>query len=294
MRVLSQQFSGIWVPLVTPFNVQGDVDHGALAKLVKLLANVPVAGFVVCGTTGEPAALDDSEKVAVLQTVLTNCAGLPVVMGISGITPKDVCRQVAQWQAMPIAGFLLPPPYYVRPSSQGIVNFYTDVARSSQLPLIVYDIPYRTGAQLELDTLRKLAEISGIRAIKDCGGNARKTQALIDDGQLQVLAGEDHLIFTTLCQGGAGAIAASAHLHPALFVAMYQAIRSGDLSAARKLHHALASMIDTLFVEPNPAPLKAVLATLGYLQPILRSPLMAATAQVVSAASAAYARLADR
>ncbi|MGC3980519.1 MAG: 4-hydroxy-tetrahydrodipicolinate synthase [Steroidobacteraceae bacterium] len=281
-------FSGIWVPLVTPFDVDNTVDHRSLAGLVESLVDAEIAGLVVCGTTGEPSALNEAEKAGVLETVLRHCNGLPVVMGVSGMTAVDVCTQVQRWQTESIAGFLVPPPYYVRPTQRGIVDFYATIASETQLPLIVYDIPYRTGVTLQLDTLRRVADISNIRAIKDCGGDARKTQALIADGRLQVLAGEDHLIFTTLCQGGAGAIAASAHLHPHLFVAMYRAICAGQWQIARRLHHSLAPLIESLFVEPNPAPLKAALAGLGKIQNQLRPPLLRASDATLQAATAAY------
>jgi 4-hydroxy-tetrahydrodipicolinate synthase len=288
MSAISRQFSGIWVPVATPFNAEQTVDHEALKKLVQMLAASGIAGLVVCGTTGEPATLSEQEKVDVLQTVLSHCDDLPVVMGITGIAPTEVCRQIEHWQQWPIAGFLLPPPYYIRPAQPGIVEFYRVAASTSRLPIIAYDIPYRTGVELTLDTLLTLAGIDNIVAIKDCGGDARKTQALIADGRLQVLAGEDHLIFTTICQGGSGAIAASAHLHPRLFVAMHRAIGNGQLDDARRLHHLLAPMIDALFVEPNPALVKAVLASLGYLQKDLRAPLSAASEQAAQRAIAAY------
>jgi 4-hydroxy-tetrahydrodipicolinate synthase len=285
-----QEFSGIWVPLVTPFAPDGTVDAPALAALVRRLGEAGVHGFVVCGTTGEPASLDDTEKALVLRTVLDHCAEHPVVMGVSGVTPSDVAMQCKQWRAQRIAGFLVPPPYYVRPSQPGLIHFFEQVAAAAgSLPVIVYDIPYRTGVELELTTLRTLARIPGIRAIKDCGGDARKTRTLIADGQLDVLAGEDPQIFTSLCQGASGAIAASAHLHPQRFVALFDAVRDARLDEARALHHALASMIDALFAEPNPGPLKAVLASLGQIGPTLRPPMTAASDAAAAAAMAAHA-----
>jgi 4-hydroxy-tetrahydrodipicolinate synthase len=285
-----QEFSGIWVPVVTPFARDGAVDATGLAALVGDLVRVGIHGLVVCGTTGEAATLSDDEKALALQTVLHACAGVPVLMGVSGVSPLDVAQQCKRWSAQRIAGYLVPPPYYVRPSQSGLIDFYEQVAAAAAPhAIVVYDIPYRTGVQLELPTLRSLARIPGIRAIKDCGGDARKTQALIADGQLDVLAGEDHQIFTTLCQGGRGAIAASAHLHPQRFVALHEAVMSGRWHEARTLHHALAPMIDALFVEPNPGPLKAVLAALGRIRPAVRAPMTPAGEAVSQAALSAYA-----
>ena len=288
---MQQEFSGIWVPVVTPFASDGAVDADALAALVRHLVDAGIHGLVVCGTTGEAATLDDDEKARVLATVTGVCGDVPVVMGVSGVSPLDVAKQCRQWSAHRVAGFLVPPPYYVRPSQQGVIDFYTHVAEAAAPhAVLVYDIPYRTGVELTLSTLRTLAQIPGIRAIKDCGGDARKTQALIADGQLNVLAGEDHQIFTTLCQGGSGAIAASAHLHPQRFVALYEALRAGRLIEARILHHALAPLVNALFAEPNPGPLKAVLAAHGRIGPTIRAPMMTAGVDAVRAAQRAYAQ----
>jgi 4-hydroxy-tetrahydrodipicolinate synthase len=288
-----QVFSGIWVPVVTPFAPDGSVDASGLAALVDGLVKAGIHGLVVCGTTGEAATLDEDEKALVLRTVLEACGDAPVIMGVSGVSPREVARQCRRWNEFPIAGYLVPPPYYVRPSQQGLMDFYVEVAAAATpQPIVVYDIPYRTGVQLELPTLRALARIPGIRALKDCGGDARKTQALIADGQLDVLAGEDHQIFTTLCQGGTGAIAASAHLHPQCFVALYEAVMSGRWEEARALHHALAPLVSALFAEPNPGPLKAVLAALGQIKANVRAPMTQASSAAVRAAQAAYAQAA--
>lgn len=285
-----QEFSGIWVPVVTPFTLEGAVDAAGLSRLVRHLVEAGVHGLVACATTGEAATLDEEEKARVLRTVLDACGDVPVVMGASGVSPGDVAEQCRRWGACRIAGLLIPPPYYVRPSQQGVIDFYAQAAAAAAPhAVVVYDIPYRTGVELSLATLRALAGIEGIRAIKDCGGDARKTQALIADGQLAVLAGEDHQIFTTLCQGGRGAIAAAAHLHPQRFVAMAEAVRSGHLDAARALHHALAPMVGALFAEPNPGPVKAVLAALGQIGAAVRAPMTPASPAAASAALAAYA-----
>jgi len=288
-----QAFSGIWVPVVTPFAPDGAVDADGLAALVRQLVGAGIHGLVVCGTTGEAATLDEDEQALVLATVQRHGGDVPLVMGVSGVAPRDVarqCRQCRQSVGQRVVGFLVPPPHYVRPSQQGVIDFYRQVAAAAAPhAVLVYDIPYRTGVELTLPTLRTLAQIPGVRGIKDCGGDARKTQALIADGQLSVLAGEDHQIFTTLCQGGSGAIAASAHLHPQRFVALYDAIRAGRWIEARTLHHALAPLVNALFAEPNPGPLKAVLAALGPTGPTLRAPMTAASAAAAQAALAAYA-----
>ncbi len=274
---LSADFSGLWLPLITPFH-NGAVDHPALTRLVQHYAKTGVAGFVACGSTGEAAALDDTEQLAVLDTVLQACDGLPVVMGLSGYHLPKTLAWIKTLSTRPIAGLLVPAPHYIRPSQAGLLHWFTAIAQASPAPVIVYDIPYRTGAQIDTSTLMQLASHANIRAVKDCGGSAAKTQALIHDARLQVLAGEDLQIFSTLALGGAGAIAASAHLHTEKFVEVIQLLRNGALVPARSAWKPLVPAIEAMFAAPNPASIKAALAQQGWIDNELRAPMMPVTA----------------
>lgn len=273
----STDFTGLWIPLITPFHHDA-VEHPALTRLVKHLAHAGVTGFVACGSTGEAAALDKSEQLAVLDTVLQASGGLPVVMGLSGYHLPKTLAWVKTLSSRPLAGLLVPAPHYVRPAQSGVLHWFQAIADASALPLIVYDIPYRTGVAIELDSLQALGRHPSIRAVKDCGGDAGKTQALIADGQLQVLAGEDAQIFSTVALGGSGAIAASAHLHTQRFVRLLQSLQQGDLAQAQALWRPLLPLIQALFSEPNPGPLKALLAQQGLIHNELRAPMTASTA----------------
>ena len=271
-----QPFTGLWVPLVTPFQ-HGAVDHAALARLTRHLFAQGITGVVACGSTGEAAALSDAERLQVLETVLSAAEGRPVVMGLSGYHLGDTVDGVHRLARYPLAGLLVPPPHYIRPAQTGLLQWFHAIADAAPAPLVIYDIPYRTGTVLETDTLLTLAAHPRIQAIKDCGGNPAKTQALLADGRLAVLAGEDAQIFTTLALGGAGAIAACAHWQTQELIAMMQALASGDLVQARRLWCALQPWIATCFAEPNPAPVKALLALHGWMQPELRAPMTPAT-----------------
>ena len=271
----SVPFFGLWLPLITPFRDDA-VDHLALTGLVKRYTKLGVSGFVVCGSTGEAAALDDDEQLAVLQTVLQACGDLPVVMGTSGYNQPKMQAWVKLLCTHPIAGLLVPAPHYIRPSQAGLEAWFTTIADAAKVPLIVYDIPYRTSVVIELNTLMRLAAHPNIKAIKDCGGDAAKTRALIADARLAVLAGEDAQIFTTVAQGGLGAITASAHVHTAEFVNVIRHLRNGDLAQARRAWEPLPAVIDAMFAEPNPAGIKAALAAQGLIQNELRLPMMAA------------------
>jgi 4-hydroxy-tetrahydrodipicolinate synthase len=265
-------FSGIWIPLITPFQ-DGEVDHVALRRLVRYCANGGVAGFVALGTTGEPSSLTPDEQDAVLATVLEVARGLPVLAGVAGNNVAQLQERVRRLNDQPIAGLLVPAPYYVRPSQAGLIEFFTGVADVSAKPVVIYDIPYRTGVRIDVETLLTLAAHPRIVAIKDCAGSVDTSLALLRDGRLQVLTGEDINAFNLLCLGGSGAIAASAHVCPERFVAMYSAVKEGRLGDARTIFHTLAPIISALFAEPNPAPLKAWLAQQGLASEELRAPL---------------------
>jgi len=290
-------FSGIWIPLITPF-ADGAVDHAALRALVRRYADAGVAGLVALGTTGEPATLDAAEQDAVLATILdaaqaasnttststTRAAvappprALPVVVGVSGNNTASMRARIEQLNLLPLAGLLIAAPYYIRPAQQGIVAHFNALADASAHPVVLYDIPQRTGARLELDTLLTLAAHPRIHAIKDCAGSLDTTLALIRDGRLQVLAGNDLEMFNTMCAGGSGAIAASAHSHPERFVALYRALADGRLAEGRRIFHALLPQIQIAFAEPNPAPVKALLAVEGWISNELRMPMTRASA----------------
>jgi 4-hydroxy-tetrahydrodipicolinate synthase len=269
---------GLWIPLVTPFH-DNRIDHEALKALVVRLRNDGVAGFVACGSTGEAAALDKEEQLAVLDTVLANADGLPVLMGVSGYHLPQMLAWVEKLGARPLAGLLVPAPNYIRPSQQGLLQWFTAIADASALAVVVYDIPYRTGVQIHRDTLLALAAHPRVVAVKDCSGDLGKALALIADGRLQVLAGEDLQLFSLVAQGAAGAITASAHVHTARFVQMIELLRTGQQAQARALWLKLVPMVEALFAQPNPAPLKSLLAGAGLLQAELRAPMTPVDAQ---------------
>lgn len=283
-------FQGVWVPLVTPFS-GGAVDGGALRRLVRHYVAAGVDGLVVCGSTGEAASLDDAEQLAVLDAVLAEAGSLPIVMGLAGNHQGHVLQRLSAFGTRPLAGILAPAPYYVRAGQEGAAAYFRCLADASRFPLVLYDIPYRTGTTLDTSTLLALAAHPNIAAIKDCGGSLEKTVALIADGQMNVLAGEDLQSLSVLCLGGTGMIAAAAHLRPDLFVAMHRAVRDQRLGEARALFHALAPVIQRVFAEPNPGPLKAQLARQGLLSNELRLPMLPASAALGERLDAAVTAL---
>jgi 4-hydroxy-tetrahydrodipicolinate synthase len=272
-------WSGIWVAIVTPFlsDESRSVDHPGLKRLVHRCKSAGVHGIVALGSTGEPWAMDDAQQRAVLDTILACADGLPVIAGLGGNHVGQMHARLAAFNSLPLAGIISAPPPYVRPSQPALVQHFERLADLSRAPLLLYDIPYRTGVAMDLATILALAAHRNIAGIKDCGGSATKTQALIQDGRLAVLAGEDAQAFSNLCLGGAGAITAAANVRPEAFVALFQALHRADLSAARRIQHALLPLIDALFSEPNPALVKAALQAGGLITGAVRTPLIDAS-----------------
>lgn len=270
--------SGIWIPLVTPL-AGGGVDHAALVRLVQHLAAQGVAGFVACGSTGEAAMLDASEQEAVLATALKAAQGLPVMMGLSGTRPDRVAQRASELASRhALAAFLVTAPAYVKPSQAGIVDYFGTVADASPRPIVAYDIPARTGVRIEVATLLELAAHANIVAVKDCSGDRAAAEAVLADGRLALLAGNDDELFDQLARGAAGGITASAHLATADFVALHRLLATQQLQAARTLWQRLHPLTRACFAEPNPAPLKAALAQQGWLRDELMAPMQSASA----------------
>jgi 4-hydroxy-tetrahydrodipicolinate synthase len=263
---------GIWVPLVTPFTA-GAVDHEGLARLTASLAKGGVAGFVVCGSTGEAATLTDAEQQAVLDTVLRSAQGRAVLMGLSGVATAAVREKLLRLAEQPVHGFLVSPPSYVKPSQAGIEDHFLVLAEASPRPVLLYDIPARTGVRIETSTMLRLAAHPRIVGVKDCSGDLDHLQALLSDGRLAVLCGDDHRLFASICLGAAGAVAASAHLHPERFVELQRLVDEGRLAEARRLWQRLWPLTTALFSEPSPGPVKAALAPLHGLSDELRAPM---------------------
>lgn len=283
-------FTGIWVPLVTPFR-NGDIDIAALQVLAKRIAVAGVSGLIACGSTGEAAALSEEEQLAVLDAIIDAVPNVPVAMGLSGNNMKAVLAKQEKIAKRRVAGLLTTAPYYIRPSQSGLIEYFRTLADASAVPLILYDIPYRTGATITLDTFRALAQHERIVALKDCGGDAAKTMSLIADGKLNVLAGEDAQVFATMCLGGAGAILASPHIRPDLFVRMHTCVREQRLDEARDIFYRLLPMIRLIYEEPNPGPLKAALALMGEMTDELRAPMQSASSETKEKLKRELARL---
>ena len=269
------RFEGIWVPLVTPF-ADGEVDEDNLRKLVRHVRGQGVQGLLACGSAGEAAALNEQEQARVLDTVLAEAGDLPVIMGLIAGNQGAALAMVREWGRRPLAGLLVAAPPYALPAQDGLLTWFRAIADAAPFPVILQDVPHRTGVRIAVATLLALAAHPNIAAVSDCAGSDEKTLALITDGRLQVLAGDDLRAFITLCMGGGGCLCACANLRPDLFVALYQAVRAGQLAPARALFHLIAPLAQLAGAEPSPGPLKAALAALHGFSAAVRPPLLEA------------------
>jgi 4-hydroxy-tetrahydrodipicolinate synthase len=267
-----RRFRGVWIPIITPFR-QGTVDTASLASMVARMEHEGVSGFVACATTGEGQLLTDSERATVLKTLVANTS-LPVVAGATGYTAKEVLLHAKLSAEFGPTAILVASPPYLKPSQASLRAFFNEIADTAGLPLILYDIPARTGVRLELDTILALAGHGNIVAIKDCGGRVDQTENLVLDGRLDVLSGNDGDWYATRCLGGAGAIAASAHIRTNLFVQFDQLLETGERMKAMALWQLLKPLTQRLFSEPSPAPLKALLAAMGECTNEIRAPFL--------------------
>lgn len=269
-------FQGIWVPIVTPFKSDA-VDHGALAKLAQHFEAAGVKGLVAGATTGEGALLNPPEQEAIFRTLRQAAPRLPIILGLSEAATHKAVAQARFLAALRPDGILATAPSYVRPTQSGVQKHFEAIAQAVDMPVFIYNIPYRTGVTVELDTLQALARDPRIVGIKECGGSVERMMRLVHDTPLRVFSGDDNQNFSALCLGAHGTIAASAHVYPALHVQMFDLLQRGQLHEARRIAVALRPIVHDLFAEPNPAPLKGLLAWLGWCQADLRLPFVPAS-----------------
>ncbi|WP_323119680.1 4-hydroxy-tetrahydrodipicolinate synthase [Burkholderia alba] len=267
------RFEGIWLPIITPFH-QGGVDHAALARLARHYAAEGIAGFIAGATTGEGALLDAAEQEAVYATLRGAAPGRPIVLGLSHSATQAAADRARALAALGPDGLLVTPPTYVRPTQEGIRRHFEAIVEASGLPLLVYNIPYRTGVDVELDTLQALACDPRVVGVKECGGSIDRMMRLVHETPLRIFSGDDNQNFAALCVGAHGTIASSAHLLPAWHVRMHALLRQRELEQARGIAVALQPLVRALFAEPNPAPVKALLAQQGWCEDRLRLPFM--------------------
>jgi 4-hydroxy-tetrahydrodipicolinate synthase len=271
---------GVWVPLVTPFDADDRVDVASIERLCHEYLRAGARGIVALGTTGENTALDADEKREVVDVCSKVCAevGAPLIVGTgTNSTRTTIAATVALTDAPGVVGALVVVPYYVRPSIEGVLAHYRAVAQRSPVPVIAYNIPYRTGRPLDAAALLELARIPNVVGVKQAVG-ALDTDTLTvlanAPETFHVLCGEDPYIYPIVMMGGVGAIAASSHLCTERFVAMVECGLAGKHEDGEAHAEALLPVVKAAFAEPNPAVFKGVLHAQGRIStPNLRLPM---------------------
>lgn len=274
---------GCLTALVTPFR-DGKVDFDALAKLVDWQIEQGVDGIVAVGTTGESATLDVDEHVAVISATVKAVRGrVPVVAGAGGNATTEALELTHASESAGADALLHVTPYYNRPSQEGLYRHFEAVARSTKLPIILYNVPTRTGCDLLTDTVVRLAHIDNIVAIKDATGNLVRGSELVAKvgDRVTVLSGDDGTTFPLYAVGARGVISVVSNVAPRLMSDMWDAVKDGDWARGKQRHHELRVLSQMLFAEPSPAPTKAALALINRCTTDVRLPLVEASSGLI-------------
>lgn len=259
--------TGVWLPIITPFK-ENKIDYHSYKRLIDHYSDKGISGFIPLGTTGECPTLSDFEFEDMIEkTMEYNNRRLPVYVGVGGNCTAQVIKKLKIAEYYDIKGILSVCPYYNRPGQEGIYSHFKSIAEETPLDIVMYNIPYRTGVNMENETIYRLAEIKNIVGLKDCCGNIKQTTELLMNPpeDFSILTGEDLLFFLTLTMGGHGGILSSSHLKTERFVEVYNKIKENDLEAALKIWKPLYDFIPLLFKEPNPAPVKYCLEQLSLI-----------------------------
>lgn len=276
--MINSKLKGMGVALITPFKDDESIDFDALSRIVEYQIKNGTDYLVVCGTTAETPTLTESEKEEVKKFVVSiNNGRLPIVLGIGGNNTKDVVEKVQHVDLTGIDAILSVTPYYNKPSQEGLYQHYAAIARVSRLPVILYNVPGRTGVNMSAQTTLRLAnEFKIICAIKEASGNFNQIDDIIKNKPTDflVISGDDGITFPLITLGAVGVISVIGNAFPKEFSRMVRLALQGDYKSARTIHHRFTELIELLFVEGNPAGVKSMLAVMGFIQNKLRLPLV--------------------
>ena len=281
---LRKQLSGTGVALITPFKADMSVDYDALERMLDFVINNGVEYLVSLGTTGETPTLDAEEKNDIIHFTYEKVKGrVPVVIGIGGNNTKEVMENLETYPLEQAAAVLSASPYYNKPSQEGIFQHYFNLASASPKPIILYNVPGRTGSNITAETTLRLAnEVENIAGIKEASGNMIQCMHILRDRpeHFLVVSGDDHLTLPLIACGMDGVISVAANCFPRDFSEMVRHCLKGDFNAARILHNKCLEGNDLLFAENNPAGVKAFLKELGIIENVLRLPLVPLSAGI--------------
>jgi 4-hydroxy-tetrahydrodipicolinate synthase len=290
------ELTGLFIPLITPFTADGEVATDALERLAHRVLDDGAAGIVAVGTTAEAPTLTEEERSTVLAICSRVCRERAAPL-VAGAGTNDTARSAAELASLArfpeVRAALVVVPYYVRPGEAGVLEHFRALATGSPVPLIIYNIPYRTGQTLSWPTMSQLASLASIAGVKHAAGSIDQDTIAMMAGRparFSVLGGDDPFISPLLALGADGSITASAHVRTSDFARLVRLWRDGQAAEARELGHRLAPLSKALFAEPNPVVIKSVLHRLGEIpSPAVRLPLLPASPDSAEAALLAAA-----
>ncbi|HEB13310.1 MAG TPA: 4-hydroxy-tetrahydrodipicolinate synthase [Actinobacteria bacterium] len=267
---MAKDFSGCHVPLITPFKEDLALDEPGLRELVNHFIEVEkVDGLVPCGTTGESPTLTNEEHDRVIEVVVKETDGrVPVIAGTGSNSTQEAIIRTKHAESVGADASLQVAPYYNKPTQEGMIAHFEAIAAATNLPIIIYNIPSRSGQNIEPRTIIDLAKIDNIIGVKDAAGDLNQTMALLNalglDGKgFYLLSGEDAMTFSIMCLGGHGTISAVANVIGREFTEMCAAVKNGRIEEAKRIHYEMLPLVKALFIETNPVPVKEALGMMG-------------------------------
>jgi 4-hydroxy-tetrahydrodipicolinate synthase len=270
-------FTGVGTALVTPFTASGALDEAAVRRLGRRQIDGGVHFLAPCGTTGENPTLSDAERLRIVEILVDETAGkVPILAGAGGYDTKEVIHLAGEMAKRGASGFLSVTPYYNKPTQEGLYQHYKAIAESTPLPIVVYNVPGRTGVNVDVTTLARLAEIPNIVGVKEASGNVTQMCEICRalPGEFIVLSGDDALTLPLMAVGGRGIISVASNEIPAEMAQMVELAARNDFAAARKIHARILPLMMVNFVEANPIPVKAAMAAMGLLEEAYRLPMV--------------------
>lgn len=276
--MITNIFKGLGIALVTPFTKSGEVDFTALQSLIEYQIDNGADFFCILATTGETPCLSEDEKIKIKNTVIDIVKSrVPILMGCGGNNTHALIKEIKEKEWKGIDGILSVCPYYNKPSQEGLFQHFKMVSEASSLPIVLYNVPGRTGINLAPDTTIRIAnECNNVVAIKEASGNLEQVDEIIKNkpSHFDVLSGDDALTFPMIASGAAGVISVIGNALPKEFSRMIRLEFNGEFTPARKIHHCFTELYSLLFVDGNPAGVKALLHEMGLIENELRLPLV--------------------
>lgn len=268
-------FEGTMPALLTPFTKDDKIDREGLQRNIEFVEDGGVSGIVPCGTTGESATLSAREHEEVIE-IAVECSKVPVIAGTGSNNTGEALQFTKHAADAGVDGVLLISPYYNKPNPAGLLAHFTKIAEAVDVPMVMYNVPSRTGQDMPLEVIVELAKVENIVGIKEASGKVEKVSQILEntaDEDFVVISGEDSLTLPILSVGGSGVISVAANIVPDRMSSMVNAALSGDYETARKIHFEIAPLIRALFLETNPIPVKKAAELSGLASGNLRLPL---------------------